>query len=122
MDIKQEIQKIEAVVKAFEKNAKDYIVVSINKALEADENIRVEITDTHIIITDYLDGEQVDYLVYIEDEVTNIEATKQGYSIGYLEHDNETYVKYRQIIKPIEDVYRTYFSWDGQEFVTNLRK
>jgi hypothetical protein len=120
--IEEELKKIEKVVNAFEKKAKEYITSSMNKAIEQYPSINIVINDKHFIISDFVDGEQVDYFVYIEDDVTNIEATKNGFSVGYLEHDSEVYIKYRQMIKPIEDVYRTYFSWDGQEFVTKLRK
>lgn len=121
MNIQEEVEAIGKVVKTFERNVKNYVIGSIDAAIQKNPTMSITIEKDHIIISDYIDGEQVDYLVYIDDHVTNIEATKQGFSIGYLEHDNETYIKYKEIIKPIEDVYRTYFSWDGQEFVTNLK-
>lgn len=121
MDVEKEIASIGEIVKKFETDLRKYLNLSISKAIEANPSMTITIEPDHIIISDYVDGEQVDYLVYIEPDMTLIEATKQGFSIGYLEPENETYLKFRQILSPIEETYRSFFSWDGKDFVINLK-
>lgn len=121
MDIEKEIASIGVVVQKFETDLRQHLNRSIAKAIEDNPTMTITIEPDHIVISDYIDGEQVDYLVYIEPDITLIEATKQGFSIGYLEPENETYIKFRQILSPIEETYRSFFSWDGKDFVINLK-
>lgn len=121
MDIEQRIDDIRLVVEQFEEDLRDFLNSSIEKSLSENTSMTITIKSDYIIISDSVDAEQVDYLVYIEQDSTQIEATKAGFAVGYLEHDSELYLKLRNILKPIEDTYRTFFSWDGREFVTNLK-
>lgn len=123
MNIQKEVKKIETAVQKFESLLRQYLIESIQTAIQNNDSLAISITPECITVTEYVEAEQVDYLVYIDDTdyTVSIEATKQGFSIGYLEADSETYIRITTILKPIIDTYQTFFSWDGKEFVINLK-
>lgn len=117
-DIDKELIAIEKIVVDFENRLRSYINTSIARVIKDNEDMIISIRNGHVSIIDYLNGETAEYLIYFEDnDMTTIEITKQGVSLGYLESDSEVYTKYRNMIKPIEDTYRTYFEWDGRDFL-----
>lgn len=123
MNIQKEVKKIETAVQKFESLLRQYLIDSIQTAVQNNDSLAISITPEYITVTEYVEAEQVDYLVYIDDTdyTVSIEATKQGFSIGYLESDSDTYIRITNILRPIIDTYQTYFSWDGKEFVINLK-
>ncbi len=122
-NLQKEIDDIEKLVVSFEKRLTTEINNSITKSLKNNPDISIIIRDNHVVLSDYVDGEQVDYLIYYasHDAPTTIEITKQGASLGYLDADTEMYTKYVSIVKPLEDAYLTYFEWDGFDFLKRFK-
>ena len=119
--IDDELEVVRNVVLNFEYKIQNHVKDSIKAIIEQYPSMSIHISTECVTIVDHVDGEQIDYLMYIEEETVNIEATKQGVSIGYLSEEDELYTKYIEMLQPVIDVSRTFFSWDGREFVTNIR-
>ena len=115
-----EMELIKIAVTEFETKLKLHIINSINSVTASNPNITITIKEDHVIITDVIDGEPVDFNVWFSDDTTYIEAVKNGELVGVLDNEDESTKGYLSMVSVIEETYRNYFGWDGSDFISQF--
>lgn len=125
MSILTEFKKLEKNVLAFELYARNFIDAHMKSVVATNPNIKIYIKDNYVMISDILDGEAVEYNVYVSPEdrdQTSIEVIKNGVSMGFLSVDSPLFEEFKKIVDPIQQLYLMFFSWDGVDFVNKLKE
>jgi hypothetical protein len=121
-DIEEELTYIRQITQDFEQRLYASVRGHIDSVLTEHPNMSVVInkkTDTVLIVVSH-EKSEVAYCVNFTEESTIIEVIIDGGVVGLLNDEDEAYNNIMSIVEPIENAYRSMFSWDGKDFIKTV--